>query len=119
MQLLEAKALGLGTTDRPRRVGRTQLTDVSLGDTTITREVMHPGWRWSDDIRPVVGTDDCRAGHQLYIVSGRMQVVMRDAEIVVSAGDAVVIPPGHDAWVVGEEPVVALEFQSAETYAKG
>jgi DNA-binding CsgD family transcriptional regulator len=94
-------------------VGRTDVTDVSRGDTTITREVMHPGWRWSEDIKPVVGTDLCRAGHQMYIVSGRMHVVMDRVEIEVGAGDAVVIPPGHDAWVVGDEPCETVDFSSA------
>ena len=108
MRLLETKAPG--TTDRARRVGRTRFTDVSLGDTTITREVMGVGWRWSEDIKPVVGTDLCRAGHQLYIVSGRMQVVMGDADLVLGAGDAVVIPPGHDAWVIGDEPCETVDF---------
>lgn len=88
---------------------------MSLGDTTITREVMHPGWRWSDDIKPVVGTDLCRAGHQLYIVSGRMRVVMDGAELELGTGDAVVIPPGHDAWVVGDEPCETVDFSPAYT----
>ncbi len=88
------------------------MTDVSFGETTITREVMQPGWRWSDDVRPVVGTDLCKAGHRLYIVSGRMQVVMEDADLEVGEGDAIVIPPGHDAWTVGDDPCALVNLSS-------
>ena len=91
----EAKALD---TSSGRRVGKADLNVASVGDTTITREVMAPGWKWSVDVKPVVGTDLCRALHQLFIVSGRLHVVMEDgAEIDFGTGDAGVIPPGHDA----------------------
>ncbi|MGQ0519702.1 MAG: LuxR C-terminal-related transcriptional regulator [Actinomycetota bacterium] len=107
----------VGTSARTRRVGQTKIAVASVGDTTITREVMEPGWRWSKDIRPVVGTGLCRAQHQLYIVSGQLHVVMEDgAEIEVRAGDAAVIPPGHDAWVVGDEPCEAIDF--SPTYSQ-
>jgi DNA-binding CsgD family transcriptional regulator len=92
-------------------VGHAEITVVSLGDTTITRELMHPGWRWSNDVKPIVGTDQCRANHQIYVVSGRLHVVMEDgAELDVQAGDAVTIPAGHDAWVVGDEPCECVDF---------
>ena len=81
----------------------------------ITREVMRPGWRWSDDVKPVVGTDLCTARHQMYIVSGRMRVVMDGAEWELGPGDAVVIPPGHDAWVVGDEPCEIVDFSPTYT----
>ena len=99
------------TTTQARRVGRGDLAVTSMGDALITREVAHPGWRWSKDIKPIVGTDLCRASHQVFIVSGHLHVVMEDeAEFDVRAGDAAVIPPGHDAWVVGDEPCDALDF---------
>ena len=99
------------TTTQPRRVGRGDLAVTSMGDAMITREVAHPGWRWSKDIKPIVGTDLCRASHQLFMVSGHLHVVMEDgAEFDVRAGDAAVIPPGHDAWVVGDEPCDLLDF---------
>ena len=109
---VDVRSPGLGTPDRAHFVGRTALTDVSFGETTITREVMQPGWRWSDDVQPVVGTDLCQAGHRLYVVSGRMQVVMEGADLLVGAGDAVVIPPGHDAWTVGDDPCELVDFSS-------
>jgi DNA-binding CsgD family transcriptional regulator len=110
----EAKSLGAPT--EARRVGSAEITVGSVGDTTITREVMPPGWRWSTDVKPIVGTDWCRALHQLFIVSGQLHVLMEDgAELEVRAGDAVVIPPGHDAWVTGDEPCDAVDFSPAYT----
>lgn len=99
------------TTSQARRVGRADLAVTSLGDAMITREVAQPGWRWSKDINPIVGTDFCRAFHQLFVVSGHLHVEMEDgAEFDVRAGDVAVIPPGHDAWVVGDEPCDMLDF---------
>ena len=106
---LEAKALD--TPAEARRVGNAEINVADVGDTTIFREVCQPGWRWSIDVKPIVGTDFCRALHQLFIVSGRLRVMMEDgADLEVGAGDAVVIPPGHDAWVVGDEPCEAVDF---------
>ena len=103
-----------------RRVGRGDLAVTSMGDAMITREVAHPGWRWSKDIKPIVGTDFCRAFHQLFIVSGQLHVLMEDgAELDLRAGDAAVIPSGHDAWVVGDEPAVVVDWYGASNYAKG
>ncbi len=106
---LEPKAID--TSSQARRVGHAEIAVASVGDATITREVMEPGWRWSKDVKPIVGTDLCRASHQLFIVSGRLHFVMEDgAELEVHIGDAAVIPPGHDAWVVGDEPCEAVDF---------
>jgi DNA-binding CsgD family transcriptional regulator/mannose-6-phosphate isomerase-like protein (cupin superfamily) len=99
------------TTTQARRVGSGDLAVTAMGDAQITREVMPPGWRWSNDIKPIVGTDWCRAFHQLFAITGHLHVLMEDgAEFDVRAGDAAVIPPGHDAWVVGDEPFDALDF---------
>lgn len=96
---------------RRRRIGRADLAVTPMGDTTITREVMSPGWRWSKDVKPIVGTDLCRALHHFCVVSGRLHFVMEDgAELEAGAGDAGVIPPGHDAWVVGDGPCEFLDF---------
>lgn len=93
------------------RVGTTEIAMASVGDATIMRERMDPGWRWSVDLKPIVGTDLCRAMHQLYVVSGRLHVLMEDGtEIEVGTGDAAVVPPGHDAWVVGDEPCEIVDF---------
>lgn len=107
---MEARSLDTST-EAARRVGNADLAVASVGDATITREVMHPGWRWSTDVKPVVGTDLCRASHQFFIASGRLHVVMEDeAEIELGAGDAGIIPPGHDAWVVGDQPCEMIDF---------
>lgn len=94
-----------------RRAGSSDLTITSMGDATITRETMPAGWQWSKEIKPIVGTDLCRAFHQLFIVSGHLHVLLEDgAELDLRAGDAGFIPPGHDAWVVGNECCDALDF---------
>jgi DNA-binding CsgD family transcriptional regulator/mannose-6-phosphate isomerase-like protein (cupin superfamily) len=99
------------TAAHARRVGDADLAVTPMGDATITREVMNPGWRWSKDVKPIVRTDLCRALHQFCVLSGRLHVVMEDgAEFEVGAGDAGVIPPGHDAWVLGDEPCDLLDF---------
>ena len=75
--------------------------------------------RWSKDIKPIAKTELCEAPHFLYQLSGRMKVVMRDGQEVESGpGDVVIIPPGHDAWVVGNEPVVVIDWGGAANYAK-
>ena len=113
---LEARSLDTSTAV-VRRVGNADLAVASVGDATIAREVMHPGWRWSTDVKPVVGTDLCPASHQFFIASGRLHVVMEDgAEIDLRAGDAGTIPPNHDAWVVGDEPCEMIDL--SPTYGR-
>jgi hypothetical protein len=94
---------------------------VHMGESTIARATFDPGWRWSNDVKPIVGTESCQQRHVGYLVSGRLGISMGDgSEAICQPGDAYVIEPGHDGWVEGDEPVVALEFatRSAETYAK-
>ena len=117
MGIVRPEAKSLDARNGTRRVGNAELTVASVGDTLVTREVMAPGWKWSTDVKPIVGTDFCRAMHQLFILSGRLHVVMDDgAELDVSAGDAAVIPPGHDAWVVGAEQCEVVDF--SPTYSQ-
>jgi hypothetical protein len=79
-----------------------------------------PGWRWSDDLKPIAGTDSCQATHFLYCLSGRMGVRMNDgSEGEIGQGDIAAIEPGHDAWVIGDEPCVAVDFGGYGSYAKG
>ena len=79
-----------------------------------------PGWRWTNDIRPLVGADRCSRLHLGYALSGRLHVVYDDGSTLdVAAGDAFEIPPGHDAWVVGDEAVVLVDWgQSVHKFAK-
>ena len=90
------------------------------GDAQVGRITLQPGWRWTLDVRPVAGTPLCEAPHQQYQVTGRMHVVLSDGtELDTAAGDVLSLPPGHDAWVVGDEPVVAVDWQGASVWARG
>jgi class 3 adenylate cyclase len=90
---------------------------VEVGDFTVGRVVHQPGWRWSTHVRPSVGGDWCQARHVGIVLSGRAAVLLRDGtEIQLGPGDVVDIPPGHDGWVVGEEPFVQLEWTGLHTF---
>jgi hypothetical protein len=93
---------------------------VRLGSITIGRARFEPGWRWSNDVKPIAGTASCMVHHTGYAISGRLHVVMDDgSEFEMGAGDAHDIPPGHDAWVLGDEPYVGLDFsEEIAGYAK-
>jgi hypothetical protein len=107
--------------DEVRTPDKTRLEVVNLGTTTAARMTAQPGWRWSECIKPVVGGDSCQAAHIGACLSGSLHIKHDDGtEIDVGPGDAYVVQPGHDAWVTGDEPFVAFEFQSqtAETFAK-
>ncbi|WP_418955373.1 cupin domain-containing protein [Streptomyces tritici] len=85
----------------------------------VGRAVFEPGWQWSKHVKPIVGTDSCMTHHVGYVVSGRMKVVMDDgASGEMGPGDFIDIQPGHDAWVVGDEPCVAIDWAGAAHYAK-
>src|ERR671926_464137 len=94
---------------------------VALGGFSASRFTLEPGWRWSENVKPIVGTNSCQVLHTGYQVSGRLHVRLEDGtEEEVGPGEAYVIPPGHDAWVVGDEPVVTVDMSrvTAEEYAK-
>jgi quercetin dioxygenase-like cupin family protein len=109
--------------DRPDEVREGENWRMELvklaGDAEVGRISLQPGWRWSEHVKPVAGTDLCMAPHQQYLVSGRIRVVMADGtELEPVAGEIMSIPPGHDAWVVGNEPVVAIDWQGASVWAR-
>lgn len=107
------------TPDEVRAPSKTRVEVVRLEGFTIGRLNMEPGWRWSECVKPVVGTDSCQVSHVGYMVSGQIVVRLDDGtEQTISAGQSYTIPPGHDAWVVGDEPAVGLEVLSAEQFAK-
>jgi mannose-6-phosphate isomerase-like protein (cupin superfamily) len=86
---------------------------------TLGRGVFEPGWKWSNDVKPIADTANCTAEHHGYCISGSMVILMDNGdEFRISAGDAFAIPPGHDAWVVGNEPCVLIDFSGFKTYAK-
>jgi hypothetical protein len=81
---------------------------------------LQPGWRWSDHVKPLAGTELCEAPHFQYHVAGTLHVVMADgAEFDARPGDVTALPQGHDAWVVGDEPVVVVDWYGASNYARG
>ena len=89
------------------------------GGAQVGRITLQPGWRWSEHVKPVAGTDLCMAPHQQYLISGRLHVQMEDGtEFESTAGEVTSIPPGHDAWVVGDEPGVAIDWQGASVWAR-
>jgi hypothetical protein len=107
--------------DETRNPDKTTMDVVDLDGVKAARIAFQPGWRWSECIKPVVGGDSCQAHHVGMIASGRMHVIHDDgSEMDIEPGSAYVINPGHDAWVVGDDPVVAYEFDStsAESYAR-
>lgn len=92
---------------------------VKFGDITAMRATLEPGWRWSECVKPTAGTQSCQVAHLAYVTSGQMVVRMDDgSEHNFGPGDVGKIPPGHDAWVVGPESVVFIDFQGGEIYAK-
>jgi hypothetical protein len=105
--------------DEVRTPDKTRVEVVNLEGFTIGRFNFEPGWRWSGCIKPVVNTDSCQLSHVGYAVSGSLTVRMQDGtEQTIRAGDSYTIPPGHDAWVEGNEPFVGIEIMSADIYAK-
>jgi hypothetical protein len=108
--------------DETRRPDKTQVDVVRFGGTTAARFAFEPGGRWSECVKPVAGTDSCQVRHVGVVQTGRMAVRHEDGtELEIGAGEAYVIEPGHDAWVVGDERFVGFEFEqrAAEEYAKG
>src|SRR5262245_10114329 len=106
------------TPDETRSLPKTTVEVVNFGEVSAMKTTFDPGWRWSEHVKPTAGSASCQVAHFGYVLSGRLHVVMDDGtEGEVGPGDVVVIPPGHDAWVVGDEPYVGLDFQGAKLYA--
>ncbi len=109
----------LSKPDETRKFERGQMEVVNIAGGTVGRATFKPGWKWSNDVKPIAGTDLCMAPHFMAQLSGKMRVRMADGkEFEMGPGDVAVIPPGHDAWVVGDEAVVALDWGGASNYAK-
>jgi hypothetical protein len=108
--------------DERRAPDKTSIEVLDLGSVKAARVTLQPGWRWSECIKPVVGTESCQAHHVGTATTGQLHVRHDDGtEVDIGPGDAYVIEPGHDAWVTGSDAFVGFEFdsQAAETYAKG
>jgi hypothetical protein len=110
--MLENKSLGAA--DDVVRFMRGRVEVVHLPGAVVARAIFEPGWRWSEDVKSIAGTDTCQAQHLGYLISGRFHVRMDDGtERDFAPGDAHVVGPGHDAWVVGNEPAVIVDFAFA------
>jgi mannose-6-phosphate isomerase-like protein (cupin superfamily) len=111
----------IGTPDETRKFAAHGWADVvTLPGLNFLRATFQPGWKWSNDVKPLAGTNTCQVHHNGYVESGRMTIVMDDgATFDVGPGDVFVCPPGHDAYTVGDEDCVVLDFSSsAASYAK-
>ncbi len=92
---------------------------VTCGDVTFGKGTFQPGWKWSESVKPIVNTDSCQAPHTQFHISGRLHVRMDDGtEMEFGPGDVGVVPPGHDAWVVGNTPVVVIDLTGLTHYAE-
>jgi class 3 adenylate cyclase len=102
-----------------RKIPHGQIDVVELDDTVVGRMTYEPGWRWSVDVQPIVRTETCQYHHLGVTLSGRLRVQMPDGtELELGPGDVFEIPPGHDAWVIGDEPWVSVDFEAMRTYGK-
>jgi hypothetical protein len=98
--------------------GEAQLLNLKAG--TVGRLVLQPGWKWSNDVKPIAGTEWCEAPHFQYHVTGQLHVVMEDGtEFDAGPGEITYLPAGHDAWVVGDEAVTLVDWHGATDYAQG
>lgn len=110
---------GFGKAEEVREFPLGKLELIKFGDATIGRATLQPGWRWSKSLKEIAQTESCEAPHFQYHVSGTLKIKMDDGtEIDCKPGDVSLVPPGHDAWVVGKEPVVIVDFQGMVDYAK-
>jgi quercetin dioxygenase-like cupin family protein len=110
----------LSSPDETRSFECGKLEIINIGEGTVGRLTLEPGWKWSKHVKPIAGTEWCEAPHFQYQVSGRLHVQMQDgAEFDLGPGDVSVLPQGHDAWVVGDEPVVLVDWYGASNYGKG
>lgn len=115
--MIEVKSIT--TPEEVRTFDGGQLEIVWVGGTTVVRGTFEPGFRWSTNLAPKVGTESCQLCHTGYVVSGRLCFAADEgAEVTLSPGDVFAVPPGHDTWVVGDEPAVILDFTGDDHLAK-
>ena len=105
--------------DDVRSIPHGRIDVVELEDRVVGRMTYEPGWRWSVDVKPIAETDSCQFHHVGVTLSGRLRAQMRDGtELEIGPGDVFEIPPGHDAWVVGDEPWVSVDFEAMRAYGR-
>jgi hypothetical protein len=115
----KAEVKNFGMPDEVRDFPKGKLELIKVGGVSIGKATLQPGWKWSESVQPLAKTKSCEAPHFQYHVSGVLMVKMDDGtELQCKAGDVSLLPMGHDAWVVGNEPVVVIDFQGMADYAK-
>jgi hypothetical protein len=115
----KAECKGFADADEVREFSKGRLELIKIGGATVGRATFEPGWRWSTCVQPIAKRESCQAAHLQYHLSGVLRVRMDNgAELDCKAGDISLLPSGHDAWVVGDEPVVVVDFQGMVDYAK-
>lgn len=115
----KAVAKNFAQPDEVREFPKGKLELVIIGNATIGRGIFQPGWKWSESVQPLAKTHSCEAPHFQYHVSGILMVKMDDGTLLeCKPGDISVLPMGHDAWVVGNEPAIVVDFQGMLDYAK-
>ena len=109
----------LDSPDETRTFDKGKVEIPKVGDTSIGREYFEPGWTWEKCVKPIAKTESCQAAHTQYVVSGRLRVKMDDgSKEEYGPGDVGYLPPGYNAWVVGNEPFIAVDFTGMGSYAK-
>ena len=104
---------------RPFKDGMGRMDIVNLRSGPVGRARFEPGWQWSKHVKPIAGTDSCQVAHAGYVLSGRMTIRMDDGtETEFGPGDVMECDPGHDAWIVGNEACVVVDWAGATNYAK-
>lgn len=114
-----AECKSFDTPDEVREFPKGRLELINIGGAIIGRGIFEPGWRWATSVQPLVKTHSCEAPHFQYHVSGILRVKMDDGtELDCKPGDISLLPSGHDAWTIGDEPAVVVDFQGMIDYAK-
>ena len=119
MPSLVRKSLDAPDEVRPFEGGMGQIELVNTESGPVGRATFMPGWKWSEHVKPIAKTDSCEVAHLGYVISGRIKVVMDSGEeMEFTSGDFASMDSGHDAWVLGDEPCIIIDWQSFADYAK-
>lgn len=114
-----ASVKSFSTPDEQQEVEKASVATLNMPGGAVERSTLKPGWRWSEHIKPMAGTDFCEFNHFGYVVSGQLGIRLKEGkELVAKAGDVLAVPSGHDAWVIGDEPVVIIDWGATTSFGK-